>query len=307
MITIRRLFCVTALAVFFPLMTVHAVVQTEGIGVTSFSARTNASGEFRVTHGISGEIYGVLVAIQHADGAWITLERSHAISNGRLWNDQEIIGWIASPDFVDRDVRILVFYARPDAFPTQEYAAGVLTGQTDSQGRFSLPHHYGNSIRGVTAAVLSSPSSNWFAIADSANTDNRLWWNSDEVAGMIRLDNFQNRNVKALVFFERDRDYDHGALNTVFLQGRANDQGLFRLPHDLMPELPAGTRGFRSNIIEGMIPAVRHNNGNWYVIEESNNVRNTFWWNENNFAGQIESNRFAGNEARVLVFYTMVG
>lgn len=286
-------------------MPTPAAAQTEGIGVTILSARTNGRGEFHVVHGIAGEIYGMLVAVQHINGNWSTLEISNRVTNDIMWDDQEVRGWIGSTDYDFQEVKIILFHEQPGVYPVREYDVGILTGRTDSQGRYNLPHSYGDRVVGVVAAVRSSSSNIWFTIALSTEDDNRLWWNNYEVAGMIRGESrFQNQDVKALVFYEWDRDYGQGLLKTETVWGQTDQRGVFVLPHDLRPAHEAGTTGFRSNTIHGMIAAVRHDNGNWHVVEQSNTVKNSFWWNDSEVAGQIESGLFADNEARALLFYT---
>jgi hypothetical protein len=70
---------------------------------------TNNQGFFSVAHGLSANrIWGIQVAVQHANGNWHTLEFSHTVDNRFWWNNQYVSGWIASPNFYNRPVRILL-------------------------------------------------------------------------------------------------------------------------------------------------------------------------------------------------------
>ncbi len=84
------------------------------------NGNTNADGHFIIPHGIrtigdAGQnyyrIYGMLVAIQHSNGAWNTIDTSHQYNNTFFWNDQRVEGWINRTDkaFGNRPVRIVVF------------------------------------------------------------------------------------------------------------------------------------------------------------------------------------------------------
>ena len=69
---------------------------------------TNNQGFFSVAHGLSYRIWGIQVAVQHANGNWHTLEFSHTVDNRFWWNNQYVSGWIASPNFYNRPVRIIL-------------------------------------------------------------------------------------------------------------------------------------------------------------------------------------------------------
>lgn len=84
---------------------------------------TNEDGHFIIPHGIKvtsevGEnfyrIYGILVAIQHPNGAWNTIDTSNQYNNTFFWNNERVEGWINRPDktFGRRPVRIIVFALR---------------------------------------------------------------------------------------------------------------------------------------------------------------------------------------------------
>ena len=71
---------------------------------------TNNQGFFSVPHGLSSNygIWGIQVAVQHVNGNWHTLEFSHTVDNRFWWNNQLVQGFIASPNFYNRPVRILL-------------------------------------------------------------------------------------------------------------------------------------------------------------------------------------------------------
>lgn len=74
------------------------------------TAKTNNQGYFSVKHNVpSGKIWAISVAIQHKNGNWHTLEYSHTIDNRFWWNSTYVQGLINSPNFYNRDVRILLF------------------------------------------------------------------------------------------------------------------------------------------------------------------------------------------------------
>lgn len=74
------------------------------------ATRTNSAGFFSVAHGLSSRygIYGLHVAVQHRNGNWHTLEFSHTVDNRFWWNSTYVQGWIASSNFYNRPVRILL-------------------------------------------------------------------------------------------------------------------------------------------------------------------------------------------------------
>lgn len=54
-------------------------------------------------------IQGIVVAVQHVNGNWHTLEISNEIDNRFWWNDTLVQGLIASPNFHNRPVKVIVF------------------------------------------------------------------------------------------------------------------------------------------------------------------------------------------------------
>ncbi len=81
-------------------------------------SRTDHTGHFIAPHGLpksagpdSYVIDGVLVAIQHPNGAWVTLDTSNQYNNTFFWNDERVEGWITRENqpFSNRDVRIVIF------------------------------------------------------------------------------------------------------------------------------------------------------------------------------------------------------
>lgn len=77
--------------------------------------RTNDLGEFSIAHGLekfNPDVYhikGIVVAIQHKNNNWHTMELSHVVDNRFWWNDVAVCGLVASPNFHRRPVRIIVF------------------------------------------------------------------------------------------------------------------------------------------------------------------------------------------------------
>lgn len=71
---------------------------------------TNSTGYFSVAHGLSSRygIYGLHVAVQHKNGNWHTLEFSSTVDNRFWWNSTYVQGVIASSNFYNRPVRILL-------------------------------------------------------------------------------------------------------------------------------------------------------------------------------------------------------
>ncbi len=86
--------------------------------LTTFFLTTNTDnqGFFSVQHGLVMDvlgqgwaIYGILVSVRHINGNWHTLELSNKVDNRFWWNDTHVEGFIASPDFFERPVQIVVF------------------------------------------------------------------------------------------------------------------------------------------------------------------------------------------------------
>jgi hypothetical protein len=55
------------------------------------------------------EVEGITVAVQHQNKNWHTLEFSETVDNRFWWNETVVQGLIASPNFHNRPVRIIVF------------------------------------------------------------------------------------------------------------------------------------------------------------------------------------------------------
>ena len=134
------------------------------------------------------------------------IEQSRYVDNNFWWNDGAIAGWITSPEFANRPVRALVFTSGFD-----------ITGQTDTNGRFSLPlpadlrephcNWSGGAgdappYRYVTyaAVAIQHTNGNWHTVEQSRYVDNNFWWNNQAVAGWITSSQFANRPVRAILF-----------------------------------------------------------------------------------------------------------
>ena len=74
---------------------------------------TNNTGSFSIAHGLSSSyaIWGMKVAVQHVNGNWHTLEFSNSVDNRFWWNSQRVEGVMASPNFRNRPVRIILTVA----------------------------------------------------------------------------------------------------------------------------------------------------------------------------------------------------
>lgn len=83
-------------------------------------SQTNNDGHFVAPHGLKQKpeaggtfypIYGILVAVQHQNGAWNTIDSSNKFNNTFFWNDDRVEGWISRGDkaLANRPVRIVVF------------------------------------------------------------------------------------------------------------------------------------------------------------------------------------------------------
>jgi hypothetical protein len=79
---------------------------------------TDAQGFFSTPHGLErytpdgAAIRGIVVSVQHQNGNWHTLEFSQVVDNRFWWNQQVVAGVIASSDFHERPVRVVVFAER---------------------------------------------------------------------------------------------------------------------------------------------------------------------------------------------------
>ncbi|MHC5722152.1 MAG: hypothetical protein ACYTX0_61590, partial [Nostoc sp.] len=76
-----------------------------------------------------------------------------------------------------------------------------LTTTNDQTGFFSVPHGLGNSyIYGIVVAIQHI-NGNWHTLEGSSFTnDERFWWNTTNVQGLINSPNFQFRPVKIIIF-----------------------------------------------------------------------------------------------------------
>lgn len=78
-------------------------------------ASTDNNGFFSVPHGLEVftpdgfRIQAITVAVQHLNGNWHTLEISNQIDNRFWWNETFVQGLIASPNFHNRPVKVVVF------------------------------------------------------------------------------------------------------------------------------------------------------------------------------------------------------
>ena len=50
-----------------------------------------------------------VVAIQHENGNWHTVEQSRYVNDNFWWNNQAVAGWITSSEFANRSIRVLLF------------------------------------------------------------------------------------------------------------------------------------------------------------------------------------------------------
>ena len=80
-----------------------------------YETSTDNAGFFSVAHELEifepdgFSIQGIVVAVQHVNGNWHTLEISNEIDNRFWWNDTLVQGLIASPNFHNRPVKVIVF------------------------------------------------------------------------------------------------------------------------------------------------------------------------------------------------------
>jgi hypothetical protein len=84
------------------------------LGLYYLQTGTNGTGFFSVPHGLERytpdgiQIVGLVVSVQHVNGNWHTLELSHSVDNRFWWNNTYVQGLIASPNFYNRPVRIVL-------------------------------------------------------------------------------------------------------------------------------------------------------------------------------------------------------
>jgi hypothetical protein len=77
-------------------------------------AKTDAKGFFSAPHGMERytpdgyAIRAISVAVQHKNGNWHTLEYSHSVDNRFWWNKDVVAGVIASPNFSEQPVQIVI-------------------------------------------------------------------------------------------------------------------------------------------------------------------------------------------------------
>lgn len=78
-------------------------------------AQTDATGFFSAPHGLERympdgyAIRAISVSVQHTNGNWHTLELSHDVDNRFWWNKDVVAGLIASSNFFNQPVQIVVF------------------------------------------------------------------------------------------------------------------------------------------------------------------------------------------------------
>ncbi len=76
--------------------------------------QTDADGFFSAPHGLhtgrdSYAIHAISASVQHTNGNWHTLEVSNNVDNRFWWNNEVVAGMIASPNFFNQPVQIVVF------------------------------------------------------------------------------------------------------------------------------------------------------------------------------------------------------
>ncbi|MEH2236363.1 hypothetical protein [Nostoc sp.] len=91
----------------------YLIAQAFPITPRSFylTTTTDQNGFFSVAHGLpsTSTIFGMVVAVQHINGNWHTLEFSNSVDNRFWWNTTNVEGFMNSPDFRFRPVRIILF------------------------------------------------------------------------------------------------------------------------------------------------------------------------------------------------------
>jgi hypothetical protein len=76
---------------------------------------TDNNGFFTVQHKLEQfqpdgyRIRGIIVAVQHHNLNWHTLEFSNSVDNRFWWNERVVEGVIGSPNFSNRPVQVVVF------------------------------------------------------------------------------------------------------------------------------------------------------------------------------------------------------
>jgi hypothetical protein len=76
--------------------------------------RTDNKGYFAIQHGLEVfrpggyQIEGIVISVQHKNQSWYSLEISNAVGNRFWWNQSEVQGFIASPNFYLRPVKVII-------------------------------------------------------------------------------------------------------------------------------------------------------------------------------------------------------
>jgi hypothetical protein len=233
------------------------------------------------------------VAVEHKNGNWHRLERSKYVDNNFWWNGQAVVGWITSPDFTNRPVCAQLF----TGLTTQPSSSYILTGRTDSSGRFSIPTR-GAQIS-LAFVAIQHTNGNWHTVEQSRYVDNNFWWNNSAVAGWITSSQFADRPVRVIVF---TGGWD--------ITGQTDNNGRFSLPlpaptHDSCIRCSGGSCmwvGGSYEYVAHVAVAIQHQNGNWHTVERSRYVDNNFWCNNSAVAGWITSPQFANRPVRAILF-----
>jgi hypothetical protein len=74
------------------------------------------------------------------------------------------------------------------------------TATTNSQGYFSVKHNVPSGKIWAISVAIQHKNGNWHTLEYSHTVDNRFWWNSTYVQGVINSSNFYNRPVRVLLF-----------------------------------------------------------------------------------------------------------
>ena len=88
----------------------YAQARFTQLSTYTVQTTTNSQGFFIVPHGLNGSnIQGIVVAVRHINGNWHTLEFSNSVDNRFWWNSDSVVGIIASPNFYNRPVKIILY------------------------------------------------------------------------------------------------------------------------------------------------------------------------------------------------------
>ena len=250
------------------------------------SGKTDDRGSFTIPWQ-GARIDFAIAAVQHQNGNWHTLEASNTVDNRFWWNDRAVAGWIASPHFRKRPVRITIF----TRLSANRDRISLITGQTDDNSRFSIPT--GGAKTAFAMVAIQHQNGNWHTLEASNAVDNRFWWNDQAVAGWIASPNFRNRPFRAILFS-----------SAWVITGQTNDKGRFSIP--LPSPIGAGCsippNGGSKTWLHSAMVSIQHRNGNWHTLEASNTVDNRFWWNDQRVEGWIASPDFSNRPVRVILF-----